>query len=113
MYVLSRSLFDKLSSSLGRDIAEEFASSIEGAVAEIQQHTLNRSVEEQIRLNVKLKEDLRSELVTKEVFEERLNTLDEKFKRMEFFQKLILAICLFLVTMANPAFMSIMEKIMK
>jgi len=78
---------------------------------------------------IEIREELRKELVTREMFEslgnemrERFNVVDEKFKSLEgrmderlkslnFKLNLFLAIALIALTFANPTFVGLIEKI--
>jgi len=80
-------------------------------------------------VKIEVREELRKELVTREMFEslgiemrERFNVVDEKFKSLEnrmderlkslnFKLNLFLAIALIALTFANPTFVALIQKL--
>jgi hypothetical protein len=76
-------------------------------------------------LKIEVREELRKELVTRELFEgllkemrerfngvnEKFNGVNEKFKSLNFKLNLFLAIALIALTFANPAFVELIKKI--
>jgi len=69
-----------------------------------------------------LKEELKQELVTREIFEERFkgleNTMTEKFKvvdgkfaSLHFKMNIFIAIALIALTFANPTFVQLLQKL--
>jgi len=50
-------------------------------------------------------------LVTREIFEERFNVVDEKFKSLNFKLNIFVAIALAALTFANPTFVGLIEKL--
>jgi len=69
-----------------------------------------------------LKDELKQELVTREIFEERFKNLenmmlekfkvvDEKFSSLNFKMNIFIAIALIAITFANPTFVQLLEKI--
>lgn len=63
-------------------------------------YTLPRNI-----TKIQLKDELRQELVTRELFEERLN-------KIEFKLNILIVIMLILLTFANPAFVALIEKLL-
>jgi len=68
-------------------------------------------------IKIEVREELRKELVTRDMFEslgievrERLNVVDEKFKSLNFKLNLFWAIALIALTFANPAFVALIQK---
>jgi len=79
-------------------------------------------------IKIEVREELRKELVTREIFEvtiqslrnemqerfnvvnERFNSVDEKFKSLHFKLNLFIAIALLALTFANPAFVALIQK---
>jgi hypothetical protein len=51
-----------------------------------------------------------NELVTRDLFEERFKVVDERFKRLELKLNILIILAL---TLFNPAFLSIIEKLLK
>ena len=60
-----------------------------------------------------IKDDLKSELVTRDIFEEKFTSLrlemDERFKRIELLFKVVIAIMVFGFTIFNPGFLEIIR----
>jgi hypothetical protein len=60
-----------------------------------------------------IKDDLKNELVTRDIFEEKFTSLrlemDERFKRMELLFKVVIAIMVFGFTIFNPGFLEIIR----
>ena len=67
---------------------------------------------------IEIKDDLKKELVTKELFEERhkvieerFNVIDERFKSLNFKLNIFIAIALIALTFANPTFVGLRQKL--
>ena len=122
-YTLPREAFDILQESLGgKQKAEVLARTLETAISAIQQRTTEEILEQKQFLKVVLKEELKQELVTREIFEERFkgleNTMtekfkvdDEKFASLHFKMNIFIAIALIALTFANPTFVQLLQKI--
>jgi hypothetical protein len=129
-YTLPREAFDILQESLGgKQKAEVLARTLESVISSIQQRTKEEILEQKQFLKVALKEELKQELVTREIFEERFNFIDERFKSLEntmaekfkvvdekfaslhFKMNLFIAIALIALTFANPAFVQLLQKL--
>jgi hypothetical protein len=54
-----------------------------------------------------------NELVTRDLFEEKFKVVDEKFKRLELKLNILIILVLLALTLFNPAFLSIIEKLLK
>jgi len=122
-YTLPREAFDVLQESLGgKQKAEVLARTLETAIGAIQQRTKEEILEQKQFLKVVLKDELKQELVTREIFEERFkgleNTMtekfrvvDEKFASLHFKMNIFIAIALIALTFANPTFVQLLQKI--
>jgi len=122
-YTLPREAFDVLEQSLGgKHRAEVLAKTLETAVNNIQQKAKEESLEQKQLLHIVLKDELKQELVTREIFEERFKSLenvmaekfklvDEKFASLHFKMNLFIAIALIALTFANPTFVELIKKI--
>jgi hypothetical protein len=114
---LPRKAFDLLYEAFGdKHKAEVFAQAVEVTIAESIEHS-----------KVKVKEDLRNELVTRElfeerfkvfeerfkVFEERFKVMEEKFKHLEFRINVMIGIAAAACTVFNPGLLSLLEKLIK
>ncbi|MDZ7361934.1 MAG: hypothetical protein ONB46_14590 [candidate division KSB1 bacterium] len=136
-YTLPREAFNLLLEALGgQQKAEVFAKSMESFLVAIDNKATAGIVDKKETVKIEVREELRKELVTKEMFEglekemrekfnvvnERLNVVDEKFKSLEqrmdekfkslnFKLNLFLAIALAALTFANPTFVGLIEKL--
>jgi hypothetical protein len=100
---LPRKAFELLFEALGdKHKAEVFAEAVELTIAESIEHS-----------KIKVKDDLRNELVTRELFEERFKTFDEKFKNLEFKINIMIGIAAAACTVFNPGLLSLLEKLIK
>jgi len=122
-YTVPRPVFEKLAESLkDRDAAEKFASSIEEAVHEIESAAKKETIEKTAMSKAEIKEDLTKVLVTRELFEERFQSMNqvmnerfenvnERFKRTELWLKILVGLSLFGMTLANPGFIEIVKSL--
>jgi len=111
-YTLPRQAFDLLVEALGdKNKAEKFASAMESAIEAINDNTARAVIEKKELAKSELKDELKKELVTREVFEERFNVVDEKFKSLNFKLNIFIAIALAALTFANPTFVALIEKL--
>jgi len=136
-YTLPRETFNLLLEALGgQQKAEAFAKSMESFLVAIDNKATERIVEKKEMIKIEVREELRKELVTREIFEslvkemrERFNVvdekfkvvgekfksleqrMDEKFKSLNFKLNLFLAIALVALTFANPTFVGLIEKL--
>jgi hypothetical protein len=136
-YTLPREAFDILQESLGgKQKAEVLARALETAIGSIQQRAQEEILEQKQLLKVALKDELKQELVTREIFEERSNVIeerfnvieerfkslentmtekfkvvDEKFASLHFKMNIFIAIALIALTFANPAFVQLLQKL--
>jgi hypothetical protein len=122
-YTLPRETFNLLVEALGeKKKAEIFAKAIESAINDIQKQATEEIVEKKEIIKIEVKDELKNELVTREIFEERFKSLereinerfkvvDEKFKSLNYKLNLFMAIALIALTFANPAFVALLEKL--
>jgi hypothetical protein len=125
-YTLPREAFDLLVEAFGeKRKAEIFAKAMEAAINAIQENAKEEIVEKKEMMKIQIKEELRNELVTRELFEslrkemnERFNVVEEKFKVVEekfkslnFKLNIFLAIALIALTFANPTFVAIIQRL--
>lgn len=129
-YTLPRDAFDLLEEALGdRKKAETFARAMESVIGAIDERAKEAIVEKKEHIKIELKEELKKDLVTREIFEEkfnvveerfksldtemkeRFNVVDEKFKSLNFKLNIFIAIALIALTFANPTFVKLIEKI--
>lgn len=68
-------------------------------------------VEKKELTKIEIKDELKKELVTREIFEEKFNVIDEKFKSLNFKLNIFIAIALAVLTFANPTFVALIGKL--
>ncbi len=121
-YSLPRDAYELLVEALGeKQKAETFARALERSIQAI--------VEKKGQIKVELREELRQELVTRELFEERMKVIDERFKSLEreinerfnvvdekftslnFKLNIFIAIALLALTLANPTFAALVSRL--
>ena len=154
-YVLPRDAYDLLVEAFGeKNKAEIFARALERSIQAIAERADEAIVERKEHIKIELKDELRQELVTRELFEERIsrlesemrerfnvvdekfksvdekfkpvderfksltatmnerfNVVDEKFKGLNFKLNIFIAIALLALTLANPTFVTLVEKL--
>ena len=89
-YTVSRPSFNMFADVLGKDRAEAFVSEFEQTVnaqrialeQQLTQHFEQQLTLNQAQLKVTLKDELRNELVTRELFEERFKYVDSRFDQV-------------------------------
>lgn len=83
-YSLPRETLNLLEAGLGsKQTAERLAWALETAVDNIQQRAEEKIFEHKQLLKAEIKDELRNELVTRELFEERFKRLEERFKLVD------------------------------
>lgn len=134
---MPRETLNLLETGLGnRQSAESLAWALETAVDNIQQRTEEKLFEHKQLLKAEIKDELRNELVTRELFEERFKRIDERFKliderfkalehvmlerfkvidekfaHLNFKMNIFIAIALISLTFANPTFVALIQKL--
>ena len=84
VYSLPRDAYELLVEALGeREKAEAFARALERSIQAIDERADAAIVEKKGQIKSELRDDLRQELVTRELFEERMKVFDERFKSLE------------------------------
>jgi len=82
-YTLPREAFGLLEEAFGdRKKAEIFAKAMETAISAIDEKAKETITDRKEYLKVELKEELKNELVTREIFDERFKLVDERFKSL-------------------------------
>jgi hypothetical protein len=118
-YSLPREAFNLLLEIFGEpEKAEKFARAMESAIEAIDHKATERIVDKKEMIKIEVREELRKELVTREMFEsltiemrERFNVVDEKFKSLNLRLNIFLALALIALTFANPAFVALIQKL--
>ncbi len=83
-YTLPRETFDLLIENFGnKEKAERFARGVESAVDIIHQKAEEKIIAQKQLLKAEVKDELRNELVTRELFEERFKSVDERFNALQ------------------------------
>ena len=135
VYSLPRDAYELLVEALGeKQKAETFARALERSIQAIDERADAAIVEKKGQIKIELREELRQELVTRELFEgrmnvieerfnrvdERFNVVDEKFKSLEkemnerftslnYKLNIFIAIALLALTLANPTFAALVS----
>jgi len=129
-YALPRAAFEVLVEHLGgTQKAEVVAKALEAAIDAVQQKSHEIILAQKQFLKIEIKDELKQELVTREIFEERFKSLenvlaekfkvvderfkvvDEKFSSLHFKMNIFIAIALIALTFTNPAFVELIKKI--
>jgi len=118
-YKLPRSVYNILEEALGsQEKADKFAVAFEKALEEIDKKAEKLIVKKKEILKIELKEKLKNEPVTRDLFEERFKVInerfnsidekfkvvDEKFKRLELKLNILIILVLLALTLFNPTF---------
>ena len=137
VYTLPRDAYELLVEALGeKQKAEIFARALERSIQAIDERADAAIVEKKGQIKSEVRDDLRQELVTRELFEgrmnvieerfnrvdERFNVVDEKFKSLEkemnerftslnFKLNIFIAIALLALTLANPTFAALVGRL--
>ena len=140
-YSLPRDAYELLVEALGeKEKAEVFARALERSIQAIDERANGAIVEKKEQIKGEVREELRQELVTRELFEERMKVIDERFKSLEtemngrfksletemvqrfnvvdekftslnFKLNIFIAIALLALTLANPTFAALVGRL--
>ena len=126
IYALPRNVFDLLQEAFGdKQKSEIFARAIEASIQAIDDKAKESIIEKKEHLKIELKDELKHDLVTREIFEERFKSIDERFKSIDerfksiderfntlnFKLNIFIAIAIIALTLANPTFAEIVKTI--
>ena len=104
-YTLPRDAYELLVEALGeKQKAEVFARALERSIQAIDERADAAIVEKKGQIKAELRDDLRQELVTRELFEERMKVIDFKLN-------IFIAIALLALTLANPTFATLVGRL--
>jgi len=92
-YTIPRDLFNELVKNVGKESAEKFANAFESFL--------------------KLYNELRSELATKEFVRAEINEVRAEIQKNTLLLKVLIGISIFALTIFNPNFIMLIEKIFK
>ena len=83
-YTLPREAFEVLVETFkSKEKAEKFAKAIEEIVNFTRKKSEEEIAQKKEHIKIELKEELKKELVTRELFEERFKSVDERFKSID------------------------------
>ena len=130
-YSLPRDAYELLVEALGeKEKAEVFARALERSIQAIDERANGAIIEKKEQIKGEVREELRQELVTRELFEERMKVIDERFKSLEtemvqrfnvvderftslnFKLNIFIAIALLALTLANPTFAALVGRLL-
>jgi outer membrane protein TolC len=126
-YTVPRELFEDLVKNVGKESAEKFVNAIERFLEAIQKESQREISEKKETLKAELYNELRSELATKEfvraeinevraeISEVRaeINEVRSEIKQNNLLLKVLIGISIFALTIFNPNFVTLIEKIVK
>ena len=119
-YTLPRGLFNELVEKIGKEKAEKFASAIETFLEIIQKEASKEIENKKETIKAELYNELRNELATKEFVRAEINEVRAEInevraeiKQNNLLLKVLIGISLFALTIFNPNFISLVEKIFK
>jgi len=127
-YSLPRESFEILVDTFkSKEKAEKFATAIEKLIDYAREKSKTEIEEKKELVKIELKEELKNELVTKELFEERFKSIDARFKSIDArfesmdarFDSLenkfniIIVLMLILISFANPTFVDFLKELIK
>jgi len=129
-YSLPRDAYELLVEALGeKEKAEVFARALERSIQAIDERANGAIIEKKEQIKGEVREELRQELVTRELFEERMKVIDgrfnlvderfkslatemnERFTSLNFKLNIFIAIALLALTLANPTFAALVGRL--
>jgi len=126
-YTVPRELFEDLVKNVGKESAEKFVNAIERFLEAIQKESQKEISEKKETLKAELYNELRSELATKEFVRAEINEVRaeinevraeinevrSEIKQNNLLLKVLIGISIFALTIFNPNFVILIEKIVK
>ena len=114
-YSLQRDVFTLLEEAFNQDKgkAEIFAKAIEDSIKAIEVKAEERIVDKKEAIKSELYNELRAELATKEFVRAEINELRSDIKQNALLLKFLLGIAVFGLTLFNPAFVRLVELLIK
>jgi hypothetical protein len=97
-------VYEVFEEAFGKDGAHKVVKSLESVISDSTDYKWNVTKDE-------LLDAIRKEFVTRELFEEKFNVVDEKLKSLNFKLNVFIAIALLALTLANPTFVKLIEKL--
>ena len=126
-YTLPRELFDELVKNIGKESATKLANAIEKFLEIIQNESNKIIIEKKENIKAELYNELRNELATKEFVRAEINEIKveisevrseinevrAEIKQNNLLLKVLIGISIFALTIFNPSFVNLIEKIFK
>ena len=112
-YTLPRELFDELVKNIGKESAIKFANAIEKFLEIVQNESNRVIIEKKENIKAELYNELRNELATKEFVRAEINEVKAEIKQNNLLLKVLIGISIFALTIFNPNFINLIEKIFK
>jgi len=126
-FTVPRELFEDLIKNVGKESAEKFVNTIERFLEAIQKESQKEISEKKETLKAELYNELRSELATKEFVRAEINEVRaeinevraeinevrSEIKQNNLLLKVLIGISIFALTIFNPNFVILIEKIVK
>ena len=126
-YTLPRELFEELVDNIGKESATKFANVIEKFLEIIQNESNRLITDKKESIKAEIYNDLRNELATKEFVraeinevraeinkvKAEINEVRSEIKQNSLLLKVLIGISIFALTIFNPNFVSLIEKIFK
>jgi len=124
-YTLPRELFDELVKNIGKESATKLANAIEKFLEIIQNESNKIIIEKKENIKAELYNELRNELATKEFVRAEINEIKveisevrseinevrAEIKQNNLLLKVLIGISIFALTIFNPSFLNLIEKI--
>jgi len=112
-YTLPRELFEELVDNIGKESATKFANTIEKFLEIIQNESNRIITDKKENIKAEIYNELRNELATKEFVRAEINEVRAEIKQNNLLLKVLIGISIFALTIFNPNFVSLIEKIFK
>ena len=126
-YSLPRDFIEELAKNIGKESAEKLVNIIEKFLETIQKEAQKEIIEKKENLKATLYNELRNELATKEFVRAEINEVRAEInevraeinevraeiKQNNLLLKVLIGISIFALTLFNPTFVSIIEKVLK
>ncbi|NPA11047.1 MAG: hypothetical protein GXO62_02260 [Epsilonproteobacteria bacterium] len=127
-YSLPREAFEILVDTFNsKEKAEKFAQALEEIINFSREKSKEEISNQKEIAKIEIKEELKNELVTRDIFEERFKVVDERFKSIDerfkniderfnmlnFKINILIALTLIVITFANPTFVELIKNIFK
>ena len=119
-YTIPRDLFNELVKNIGKESAEKFADAFEKFLNVFAKEVEKDITQKKENLKAEIYNELRSELATKEFVRAEINEVRAEINEVRaeiqknnLLLKILIGISIFALTIFNPNFVMIMEKIFK